>query len=129
MTEKKFTAPAGMSASSKKHFNRLAKEMRDRWEPHHSDALRLYCETYQDMESIRKELRQLDSRIVVRDKDGQQQISPLQNALKSTTDQVIKLGSELGLFPVSESKSKLAHAIEPEKPHDPYEHMRKPLGF
>ena len=106
MTELK--APDSISAEARKHFERLVAEVEHRWESYHADALERYCETCEDLRQTRAQLRKLDDDLfLVKRSDGQQQLTPLLNAVKEHTKLARELGAELGLSPVSEAKSKL----------------------
>lgn len=104
MTIKRIVAPAGMSEQAKKRFRRLIKDLPDRWQPHHVDALALYCETYEQVSKLQREFAATEE-IVIQGGKGQPQISPLWGPLKEGTVLVQKLGSDLGLFSVCDPQS------------------------
>ena len=129
MAKNKITAPAGMSAASKKHFNRLVEALPDRWQAHHVDSLVLYCKTTELVGKLQRKLEKMPmTEILVKRDDGQQQVTPLWNSVKDGTLLIQKLGVELGLFPVSESKSKL-DMPEGEEDFDEFARHRTPKGL
>ena len=121
--------PEHVTGEAAKHFEYLAEALKHRIRPHHSESLASYCFAVEESRRLRREFRALpDDRIVVRGGNGQQKMNPLWPMLKDARKQVLMLGRELGLFPVSEAASKL-EPPPPDYSDDPYYMHRTPGGL
>lgn len=125
----RIATPEHVTGEAAEHFEELAEELKHRIRPHHSESLAAYCFAVEECRRLRREFRALpDDRIVVRGGNGQMKMNPLWPMLKDARKQVLMLGRELGLFPVSEAASKLP-AAPPDYSDDPYAAHRTPGGL